>query len=192
MEFRLLGPLEVRAGDGPLPLGGAKQRALLALLLLNANRVVAARAADRRALGRGAAGDGGKAVQLYVSQLRKLLPEGTLVTRRAGYVLEVEPEAIDLQRFERLVARGARRRARARGAAAAARRSSSGAARRWPSSATSRSPAIEAGRLEDLRLAALEERIDADLALGRHARARRRARGADRGAPAPRAAPRRS
>ena len=77
MEFGLLGTLEVRAGDGPLPLGRPKQRALLALLLLHANRVRRAGAADRRALGRASRRRRrSKAVQVYVSRLRKLLPDG--------------------------------------------------------------------------------------------------------------------
>jgi hypothetical protein len=80
LEYRLLGPLEVRAGDGPLPLGGVKQRALLALLLLNANRVVAReRLIDT--LWSEAPETAVKLVQLYVSKLRKLLPAGAIATR---------------------------------------------------------------------------------------------------------------
>src|SRR6478609_8383522 len=104
MEFRLLGPLEVHAGAGAIPLGGEKQRALLALLLVNANRVV-----SRSRLVDGLWGDeppetAVTSVQVYVSRLRKLLPDGVLLTRSPGYALEIEPKSIDLQRFERLVA----------------------------------------------------------------------------------------
>jgi DNA-binding SARP family transcriptional activator len=108
-----------------------------------------------------------KGVQAYVSQLRKLLPDGMLLTRSPGYLLVVEPEAVDLRRFEQLVAD-------ARGVDPA--RASSllrDALELW------RGPPLaefidepfaraEGGRLEGLRLAALEERIEADLALGRH------------------------
>jgi DNA-binding SARP family transcriptional activator len=104
VEFRLLGPLEARAPDGPVPLGGTKQRALLALLLLDANRMV-----TRERLIDGIWGDDPppsavKGVQLYVSNLRKLLPSGAIVTRPSGYALEVDPADVDLVRFERLVA----------------------------------------------------------------------------------------
>src|SRR3954451_410600 len=94
MNYLLLGPLEVRASDGPLPLGGAKQRALLALLLLNANRVLPREHLIDELWGENPPESAVKAVQGYVWQLRKLLPEGTLVTRPPGYVLEVEPESV--------------------------------------------------------------------------------------------------
>src|SRR5215470_14947848 len=103
MEYRLLGPLEVRTGDAPLPLGGAKQRGLLALLLLNANRVVARDRLVDELWGERPPGTAVATIQVYVSRLRKLLPEGTLVTRAPGYVLSLEADTIDLQRFERLV-----------------------------------------------------------------------------------------
>src|SRR6478609_7169949 len=104
MEFRLLGPLEVHAGAGAIPLGGEKQRALLALLLVNANRVV-----SRSRLVDGLWGDeppetAVTTVQVYVSRLRKALPEGTLQTRSPGYLLAVDPDSVDVFRFERLVA----------------------------------------------------------------------------------------
>jgi DNA-binding SARP family transcriptional activator/tetratricopeptide (TPR) repeat protein len=167
MEFRLLGPLDVRVGDGPLPLGGVKQRALLAVLLLNANRVVAReRLIDT--LWAEAPETAVKSVQLYVSQLRKMLPAGAIATRAPGYVLEVDPDAVDLFRFERLVAE-----ARAAEPARAAQLLCE-ALELW------RGPALaelgdesyfraEAARLEELRLAALEQRIEAELALGHHA-----------------------
>src|SRR5205085_4870155 len=106
-------------------------------------------------------------VQVYVSQLRKLLPPGMLVTRAPGYLLAVEPEAVDLLRFERLVDA-------ARGAdpvrASSLLTEALGLWRGPPLAEFGDEPfaRIEAGRLQDLRLAALEERIEADLALGRH------------------------
>src|SRR3954454_8343562 len=102
MEYRVLGPLEVRGNEGPLPLGGAKQRALLVLLLLNANRVVSRERLIDELWGEDPPKTAVTSIQVYVSRLRKLLPEGTLFTRARGYLLEVEPDHIDLSRFERL------------------------------------------------------------------------------------------
>src|SRR3954452_16083008 len=102
IEYRVLGPLEVREGDRPLPLGGAKQRALLALLILNANRVVSRGRLIDELWGEDPPDTAVTSVQVYVSRLRKLLPDASLVTRPPGYVLEAEPEGVDLLRFERL------------------------------------------------------------------------------------------
>src|SRR5262249_57363756 len=101
MEYRVLGPLEVLAGEGPLPLGGAKQRALLALLLLDANRVVSRERLIDALWGDDPPETAVTTIQVYVSRLRKLLPAGTLLTQGRGYVLEVETDAIDLLRCER-------------------------------------------------------------------------------------------
>src|SRR4051812_22798834 len=103
MEFRILGPLEVLGEDGPLPLEGAKQRAVLALLVLNANQVVSRERLVDALWGDGPPETAVTTIQVYVSRLRKLLPAGAIATRGAGYVLEAEPETVDLQRFERLV-----------------------------------------------------------------------------------------
>ena len=149
MDFRILGPLEVLDGDRRCALGGAKQRALLALLLLHANEVVSQRPAGRRAVGRRRARERLKALQVAVSRLARRSSRtartrtGVLVTRPPGYELRVEPGQLDLHRFEQLVAEG--RAALAAGDPAAgrpscARRSRCGAARRWPTSPTSRSP----------------------------------------------------
>src|SRR6476620_10045394 len=97
IDYRVLGPLEVLGGDGPLPLGGAKQRALLALLLLNANRVVSRDRLIDALWGDEPPETAATTVQVYVSRLRKLLPSGALLTRASGYVLEVEPDELDLQ-----------------------------------------------------------------------------------------------
>src|SRR5881397_741188 len=104
MEYRVLGPLEALGSAGPLPLGGAKQRAVLALLLLNANRVVSRERLIDELWGDDPPETAVASVQVYVSRLRKLLGSETLVTRPPGYVLLAEPESVDLQRFERLVA----------------------------------------------------------------------------------------
>jgi hypothetical protein len=102
MEYRLLGPLEVRRGGVPCSLGGTKQRALLALLLLDANRVVAL---DRLVddLWENTPKTAIATIQVFVSRLRKLLPEGALQTHPPGYLLRVEPGSVDLRRFERLL-----------------------------------------------------------------------------------------
>jgi DNA-binding SARP family transcriptional activator/tetratricopeptide (TPR) repeat protein len=152
MDFRLLGPLEVRSEDGPLPLGGAKQRTLLALLLLNANRVVARDRLIQELWGDDAPESAVTAVQVYVSRLRKLLPSGRLETRPPGYLLRVEPAELDLDRFERLRAAGRLR----------------DALELWRGPAVSELP-FEHARLEDLRLAVLEERLEHDLQDGRAA-----------------------
>jgi predicted ATPase/DNA-binding SARP family transcriptional activator len=172
MKYRVLGPLEVRDGDRSLPLAGAKQRALLALLLVNANRVLSRDRLIDELWGAEPPETAVQSLQVYVSRLRKLLPSDTLLTRPPGYLLEVEPDELDLERFERMLADG--RVALAQGDPERASDVLHDALALW------RGPALaefafepfaqaEIGRLEDLRLAAVEERIDADLALGRHA-----------------------
>jgi predicted ATPase/DNA-binding SARP family transcriptional activator len=156
VEYRVLGPLEVRKGDEPLALGGSKQRALLALLLLNANRVVSRDRLIDGLWGEEPPDTAVTTIQVYVSRLRKLLPEGALVTRPPGYVLEVEPDELDLERFERLRASGLAEDALALWSGPALAEFSEPFAR------------VEAARLEDLRLATLEERIEAELARGRN------------------------
>jgi DNA-binding SARP family transcriptional activator len=167
VEFGVLGTLEVRAGDGPLPLGAPKQRAVLALLLLHANRVVSRERLIDELWGENPPETAVTAVQVYVSRLRKLLPEGKLVTRSPGYLLEVEPESLDVQRFERLIAEARE----ADPARASSLLREALALWRGPPLADLGEPfaRVEAGRLQDLRLTALEGRIEADLALGHHA-----------------------
>ena len=172
IEYRVLGPLEVREGDRPLPLGGAKQRALLALLILNANRVVSRERLIDELWGDEPPETVVTSVQVYVSRLRKLLPPETLVTRAPGYLLDAERDEIDLFRFERLVADG--REALGKDDAANAARILRDALELWRGPALAEfAPEpfaqIEGGRLDGLRVAALEARIQADLALGRTA-----------------------
>ena len=104
MDFRILGPLEVRDGDREVRLRGGKQRALLALLLVHANRTLAIDRIVDELWGEEVPETAQKMVQIYVSHLRKLLPSGTLHTRPPGYMLALEPDQLDLNRFERLVA----------------------------------------------------------------------------------------
>src|SRR2546421_9550243 len=106
MEFRLLGPLEVWGDSGAVPLAGAKQRALLALLLLHANEVVA-RDSLLEALWPDRPRAADHSLDVQISRLRKTLELAELlVTRAGGYVLEVDPERIDARRFERLLEEG--------------------------------------------------------------------------------------
>ena len=103
LEFRILGPLEVVGPDGPVQLGGPKQRATLAILLLNANRVVSIdRLADELYAGR-APVTAATQVHRQISELRKALGgDARLETRSPGYVIHVAAEQLDLKRFERL------------------------------------------------------------------------------------------
>ena len=170
MQFRILGPLEVAGDDSLLPLGGAKQRALLALLLLNVNESVSTDRLIEELWGEELPESGRAALQVRVSQLRKALgPAGELVVTRApGYVLRLESEQLDLHRFERLVGEAD---AAEPALAAAKLREALALWRGGPLADLSyeafAQPAIR--RLEELRLGTVEKRIEADLALGRHA-----------------------
>src|SRR5215204_5882294 len=101
-EYRLLGPLEVVHRGEAVPTGGQRKRALLARLLLEANRTVSVDVLVDALWGEQVPSTAVKMVHIYVSQLRKVLPTGALQTRPPGYRLEVAPEAVDLLRFERL------------------------------------------------------------------------------------------
>ena len=170
MQFRILGPLEALEGADPLPLGGRKPRALLARLLLDANRTVSVDRLIDDLWGECAPESAVKMVHIYVSQLRKVLPPDTLRTRPPGYVLEADPEAIDAVRFGRL--RGEGRAAMAAGDAHVAAERLREALALWhgPALAEFSEPfaELERAHLEELHLTCLEERIEADLALSRH------------------------
>ena len=173
LDFRILGPLEVVSEDGPIRLGGPKQRATLAILLLNVNRVVSVdRLADDLYAGEAPA-TAVTQVQRQVSDLRKLLgPAHGIETRVPGYALRLAPERLDLHRFERLAA-DAGRSLESGDAARAADLLRDGLGL-WHGSPLAdlayesfAQPAIR--RLEEIRLAAVEQRIDAELSLGAHA-----------------------
>ena len=170
MRYRVLGPLEVRDGDESVRLAGSKQRALLALFLLHANQVLSRDRLIDELWGDAPPATAVTSLQMHVSRLRKLLPNGVLATHPPGYVLQVEPEQLDLRRFERLLAEG--HEALAQDDAERAARVLRAALELW------RGPAlaefvfepfarVEIERLEKLRLGAVEERVEADLALGR-------------------------
>jgi YVTN family beta-propeller protein len=169
MEFRILGPLEVAEDGAVVALGGLKQRSLLAILLLSANEVVSSDRLLDQLWGEHSPESGRAALQVRVSQLRKALgPAGAqLVTRAPGYVLRVDPGQLDLDRFERLV----REAATATPALAAAKlREALDLWRGQPLADLSYESFAQSAvaRMRELRITALEERIEADLALGRH------------------------
>jgi DNA-binding SARP family transcriptional activator len=172
LEFRVLGPVDVLADGRPVPLPAAKPRALLAALLLSRNRVVSVDRLIDDLWGEEPPETATKALQGYVSQLRKALGADRLLTKPPGYSLRVEDGELDLDRFERLGREGRELLAAGDSKAAATRLAE--ALELWrgtPLAEFSEPFARDAGaRLEDARLAALEERIEADLALGRHAR----------------------
>jgi DNA-binding SARP family transcriptional activator len=169
MEFRLLGALEVRDGGRRVALGAGRQRAVLAILLLHANEVVASDRLVEELWAGSPPGSARKAVQVYVFRLRRTLGVERIRTQPAGYLLEVGPDELDLHRFERLVREAEALRAGGEEAlAAAALREALGL---WHGPALAdfsyeQFAQAEIARLEELRLVALEERIDADLRAG--------------------------
>ena len=171
MEFRILGPLEVWDEGGEVSMGGPRPRALLAVLLLHPNEVVAADRLIDELWGEDSPERAAAALRVNVSRLRKALPQDVLTTRTPGYVIRIERDQLDLHRFERLVEEA--RSLLARGLAADASEQLREALSLW------RGPPLAdfayesfaqtaIARLEEIRLAAVELRIDADLELGRH------------------------
>jgi DNA-binding SARP family transcriptional activator len=177
VDFRLLGPLEVYDGARSVAIGGGKRRSLLALLLLHRNEVVSVDRLIDELWGERPPPTAAKGLQVYVSQLRKELQEGgaangdMLVTRSNGYVLNVGADELDVSRFERALSAGERALAAGEPDRAAQRLGQGLALWRGPPLADFTYEPFaqhEIARLEELRLVALEQRIDADLALGRH------------------------
>jgi DNA-binding SARP family transcriptional activator len=178
-EFGLLGPLRVLRSGTSLPLGGPRQRAVLALLLIEANRVVPLDRLVDEVWGDDPPDGAVTSVQTYVFHLRRALEPDrargsaaeVLVTRGRGYALLVEPGATDAVRFEASVRKG--RAALDEGRYADAAGTLRGALGLWRGSVLEDLGDYgfvrrEATRLEEVRLAALEARLEADLALGRH------------------------
>ena len=173
MEFRILGPVVVRGDAGEALLGGVKRRGVLAVLLLHPNEPVSVERLVIALFGEDAPPSAIKAVRVHVSRLRRALGEPDLLTTTAaGYRLRVRPGELDAERFERLVdeARGALRAGQPRRAGSVLRE----ALALWhgpPLAELETLPfaAAEISRLEEQRLAALEMRLEADLATGRHA-----------------------
>src|SRR5579862_2430629 len=175
LRFRILGPLAAFADGEPLPVSGPKQRALLALLLLSANRVVPRERLMAELFVELSPTSADHALRNQMSRLRKVLAVAgaeppRLVTRPPGYLLRVEPGELDLDEFEPLVAEG--REGLAAGDPSFAARSLRAADGLWSGRALADLDLegllrIEIERLEEWRLAAVEERIEAELALGR-------------------------
>ena len=178
MYFEILGPLQVRRDGRPVVLAAAKQRALLAILLVHANEVLSS---DRliEELWTAPPETADNALQVYVGKLRKALeperaraaPAQLLITRPPGYTLRLDPDQLDAARFERLLAAGSE--ARQMNDNAAAAETLRVALDLWqgpPLADFTYEPFAqgEIARLEELHIVALEERIAADLALGRH------------------------
>jgi WD40 repeat protein/DNA-binding SARP family transcriptional activator len=173
MEFRILGPLEVHGDLGAIRVSGRKPRAVLAVLLLHANEPVSPERLALALWGEEAPATAVSTVQVHISRLRKALGDGEFITTSsAGYRIRVEPGELDAERFERLVEDG--RRALAAGRATEAATVLREALALWrgpPLADLAFEPFahVEIARLEEQRLAALEARIEADLAAGRHA-----------------------
>src|SRR5438477_3779069 len=168
MEFRILGPLEVRDGDRVLPLPGVRQRALLSILLLHANELLPAPVLIELLWGDRPPASAAKGLQVHVSELRKLIGTQSIETRAPGYTLRVGPGALDLERFESLLREATGlppedALSRLREALALWR------GRPLGEFAAERFAAGEILRLEEMHLEALEQRIEAELALGRQA-----------------------
>ena len=171
MDFNILGAFEVRRDGELVSLPAGRERSLLALLLVHRGEVVSVDRIIDVLWGERPPETASKAVQGYISHLRRVLGDGVLLTRSPGYVLSREASSIDTDRFERLAAEG--RRALEAGSNEDAARDLDEALGLW------RGPALsdfvyesfaqaEAQRLEDLRLGAIEDRNDALLRLGGH------------------------
>jgi DNA-binding SARP family transcriptional activator len=168
MDFRLLGPLEVFEDNRPLPLAGVKQRSVLAILLMHANELVTTDQLIDEIWGGAPPSKAAKNIQVQVSRLRKVLDSGRLTTGPGGYVLHIGPDESDVARFERLVAEAGS----APPQRAADKLSEALALWRGPALADLAYEGFaqpEIARLEEMRVSVLVQRIDADLALGRHA-----------------------
>jgi predicted ATPase/DNA-binding SARP family transcriptional activator len=170
VQIGMLGPLEVRTDSGdPLEVGGARLRALLILLALEAGRVVTtSRLVDALWDEDQVPAAASNALQALVSRLRRALPGITVALRPAGYRLEVAPDAVDLHRFERLATAGRAELPHDPAAAAATLREAL-ALWRGPALADvaeERFARATVARLDELRLTALQDRVEAELRLG--------------------------
>ena len=171
MDFRILGPLEAHAEDGPIALGAPRQRALLALLLLHANEPLGRdHLIDELWDGR-PPDTAAKVLQNGVASLRKALARDRIVTHGSGYALRVDPDELDAWRFEQIVDDGRRALGSGdpEGAASTLRRGEA----LWRGAALSdfsydSFARAHSFRLDELRIACVEDRIDAELELGEH------------------------
>jgi DNA-binding SARP family transcriptional activator len=168
-DFRILGPLEIVDETGPLLLGGLKQRAVLALLLLEAPKAVSTDRLIDALWAEQPPRTAATSLQNFISQLRKTLGGDVLVTKPPGYALAIRPDQVDLERFRQLVATA--RASTAAAERAAGMREALDLWRGTPLADFEFEPFAqpEIARLKEERLAVVEERIDADLEAGRHA-----------------------
>ncbi|MBF8188663.1 winged helix-turn-helix domain-containing protein [Nonomuraea sp. K274] len=169
MQFGILGPLLVRSpGGGTVAVGGPRPRALLALLLLDAGRPVSVERIIDGQYGDRPPSGASNAVQAQISRLRRRLPAGLIESHGAGYRLAVDPDAVDAHLFERLAAEGRRLLASGRPSGAATVLREALALWRGPALAdVAQAPfaGVQAYRLEELRLTATEDLMEAELAL---------------------------
>lgn len=177
IDYRLLGPLEVSRDGQAVGVGGPKQRALLAILLLHANQPVHRDVLIDRLWGEHPPAGADHAVDVYIWRLRKTLEPAAgspcVLTQAGGYLLQVPPEQLDMARFDRLVEDGRRWLAAGQPGRAAAELGEALGLWRGPPLTDFRDDAFaqaEIARLEKLRTEVAEDRIQADLALGQHAR----------------------
>ena len=185
IDYRLLGPLEVAVNGHAVDVGGLKQRALLAILLLHANQPVYRDVLIDQLWAEHPPAGAEHAVEVYIWRLRKALESASgsqcVLTRPGAYLLQAAEEQVDVARFERLAEAGRRALAAEDPGRAAADLGEALALWRGQLLADFRSEPFaqaEIARLEELRAGVVEDRIEADLALGRHAICRQRAGGA--------------
>jgi peptide/nickel transport system substrate-binding protein len=175
VRYRLLGPLEVSDGHHPIALGEGRQRSVLTLLLLHRNEAVSSDRLIDALWGDAPPPTAAKVLQNHIGQLRRALDDREghrLLTRGHAYLLDVEDGELDLDRFDRLVDDGSGALASDRPADAAVALRAALALWRGPPLADVAYEAFaqaEIARLQERHAAALEQRVDADLALGRHA-----------------------
>ena len=175
IQFQILGPLEVRIDGAAIAIGGPRQRALLAMLLLSANQVVSRDRLIDELLNAAPSGSADRMLRVQVSRLRRALEadgdEPRVIRRAPGYVLRVDAGELDLDLFEKLLAEGHRAfEDQSFEHASTVLREAEALWRGRPLADLEFEPfaRIEIERLQELRLTAREERIDAELALGRH------------------------
>jgi DNA-binding SARP family transcriptional activator len=172
MRIALLGPLEVSGADGQVRIAGVKQQALVSLLALNAGRLICVDQLIVGLWGEGGPRNAVNALHHQVARLRETIGSGLVLWHSSGYVLDVPPDSIDVRRFVRLAADGRRAlRGDDATAAAALLQSALGLWRGLPLDGLSECAwaVAEVNQLEQLRLDVIEDRLDAELALGLHA-----------------------
>jgi DNA-binding SARP family transcriptional activator/DNA-binding beta-propeller fold protein YncE len=171
VDFRILGPLEVADGHSAISFDAPKQRTLLGVLLLHPNEVVSSERLIDELWGARPPATAIKVVQNYVSQLRRVVGADLIVTRPPGYLLRIDADALDATRFRRLTSEGRSLAANGKQARAATLYGEALSLWRGPPLADVVFESFarnEVERLEEERLGALMDRIDCELALGRH------------------------